>query len=146
MAMNKWGASDTQMQKKRSVALASLRKVLTCAICSIALVALFSVHVPIFPSSKVHDFSDPFKLPTVIHFMISSAILFLFKDFFHTLLPNQRDLVLIVAKSTVVVANYKRRMYLWIFNSISELGFVFSFFLLCLLIIWESFYQNWICF
>ncbi|KAM1134907.1 O-fucosyltransferase 7-like isoform X1 [Malus sylvestris] len=52
------------MQKKRSVALGSLRKVLTCAICSIALVALFSLHVPIFPSSRVHDFSDPFKLPT----------------------------------------------------------------------------------
>lgn len=41
-----------------------LRKVLTCAICSIALVALFSVHAPAFPSSKVPKFSDPFKLPT----------------------------------------------------------------------------------
>ncbi|BFG19349.1 hypothetical protein CerSpe_056240 [Prunus speciosa] len=52
------------MQKKRWIALAALRKVLTCAICSIALVALFSVHVPVFPSSKVPNFSDPFKLPT----------------------------------------------------------------------------------
>ncbi|CAN6542792.1 unnamed protein product [Malus baccata var. baccata] len=52
------------MQKKRWAALSALRKVLTCAICSIALVALFSVHVLVFPSSRVHDFSDPFKLPT----------------------------------------------------------------------------------
>ncbi|ONI35209.1 hypothetical protein PRUPE_1G522600 [Prunus persica] len=52
------------MQKKRWIALTALRKVLTCAICSIALVALFSVHVHVFPSSKVPNFSDPFKLPT----------------------------------------------------------------------------------
>ncbi|XP_024022872.1 O-fucosyltransferase 7 isoform X1 [Morus notabilis] len=52
------------MQKKRWRPLVVLRKVLTCAICSIALVALFSVHVPAFPSSKVPKFSDPFKLPT----------------------------------------------------------------------------------
>ncbi|XP_062028277.1 O-fucosyltransferase 7 isoform X1 [Rosa rugosa] len=52
------------MQKKKLIALAALRKLLTCAICVIALVALFSVHVPIFPSSKVPNFSDPFKLPT----------------------------------------------------------------------------------
>lgn len=44
-----------------------LRKLLTCAICVIALVALLSVHVhvPVFPSSKVPDFVDPFKLPTI---------------------------------------------------------------------------------
>ncbi|PQQ14324.1 uncharacterized protein Pyn_07915 [Prunus yedoensis var. nudiflora] len=50
--------------EEEGIALAALRKVLTCAICSIALVALFSVHVPVFPSSKVPNFSDPFKLPT----------------------------------------------------------------------------------
>ncbi|XP_068345495.1 O-fucosyltransferase 7-like isoform X2 [Pyrus communis] len=55
------------MQKKRWAAFSALRKVLTCAICSIALVALFSVHVLVFPSSKVHDFSDPFKLPTKLN-------------------------------------------------------------------------------
>lgn len=54
------------MQKKRGRALVVLRKVLTCAICSIGLVALFSVHVPAFPSSKVPKLSDPFKLPMVI--------------------------------------------------------------------------------
>ncbi|XP_048331685.2 O-fucosyltransferase 7 isoform X2 [Ziziphus jujuba] len=52
------------MQKKRWKPLVLLRKVLTCAICSIALMALFSVHVPVFPSSEVPQFSDPFKLPT----------------------------------------------------------------------------------
>ncbi|KAL5558927.1 hypothetical protein UlMin_035138 [Ulmus minor] len=52
------------MHQKKWKPLVVLRKVLTCAICSIALVALFSVHVPDFPSSKVPKFSDPFKLPT----------------------------------------------------------------------------------
>jgi uncharacterized protein YfiM (DUF2279 family) len=42
--------------------LALLRKVLTCAICAISLLALFSIHV--FPSSRVPNFSDSFKLPT----------------------------------------------------------------------------------
>ncbi|XP_062101556.1 O-fucosyltransferase 7 isoform X3 [Humulus lupulus] len=43
------------MQKKKWRALVVLRKVLTCAICSIALVALCSVHVPAFPSSKKRE-------------------------------------------------------------------------------------------
>ncbi|XP_021808216.1 uncharacterized protein At1g04910-like [Prunus avium] len=46
------------MQKKRWRTLAAVRKVLTCAICSIALLALFSF-------SKVPNFSDPVKLPTL---------------------------------------------------------------------------------
>ncbi|KAF3445918.1 hypothetical protein FNV43_RR11095 [Rhamnella rubrinervis] len=52
------------MQRKRWRPLGVLRKLLTYAICLIALMALFSVHVPVFPSSKVPQFSDPFKLPT----------------------------------------------------------------------------------
>ncbi|PQQ14323.1 uncharacterized protein Pyn_07914 [Prunus yedoensis var. nudiflora] len=46
------------MQKKSWRTLAAVRKVLTCAICSIALLALFSF-------SKVPNFSDPVKLPTL---------------------------------------------------------------------------------
>ncbi|XP_059636301.1 O-fucosyltransferase 7-like isoform X1 [Cornus florida] len=49
-----------EMQQKRCRwrTLGLLRKSLTCAVCSIALVALFSVHVRIFPSSRV---------PTMLH-------------------------------------------------------------------------------
>ncbi|PQM38158.1 uncharacterized protein Pyn_14210 [Prunus yedoensis var. nudiflora] len=46
------------MQKKSWRTLAAVRKVLTCAICSIALLALFSF-------SKVPNFSDPVNLPTL---------------------------------------------------------------------------------
>ncbi|KAB1219970.1 hypothetical protein CJ030_MR3G020077 [Morella rubra] len=52
------------MQRRRWRLLVLLRKVLTFAICAIALVALLSVHVHVFPSSKVPHFSDPYKLPT----------------------------------------------------------------------------------
>ncbi|XWS21471.1 hypothetical protein CRYUN_Cryun30bG0057600 [Craigia yunnanensis] len=50
---------------RRRVVVVVLRKVLTCAICTIALVGLFSGHVHVFPSSKVSDLSDPYKLPTI---------------------------------------------------------------------------------
>ncbi|KAK4599232.1 hypothetical protein RGQ29_009331 [Quercus rubra] len=55
------------MQKRRWrwISLNLLRKLLMYAVCMIALVALFSVHL--FPSSssiKVPNFSDAFKLPT----------------------------------------------------------------------------------
>ncbi|TQD97869.1 hypothetical protein C1H46_016564 [Malus baccata] len=46
------------MQRKSWRTLATVRKVLTCAVCLIALVALFSF-------SKVPNFSDPVKLPTL---------------------------------------------------------------------------------
>ncbi|KAK9270603.1 hypothetical protein L1049_026185 [Liquidambar formosana] len=52
------------MQRRRWRPLLLLRKLLTCAICLIALVALFSVHVHLFPSSKVPKFADSYKLPT----------------------------------------------------------------------------------
>ncbi|XP_044475872.1 O-fucosyltransferase 7-like isoform X2 [Mangifera indica] len=52
-------------RRKRRVVVVVLRKLITCAICVIALLALLSVHVHVFPSSKVSDFSDPYKLPTV---------------------------------------------------------------------------------
>lgn len=65
------------MQKKRWRPLAMLRKVLTCAICSIALIALFSVHFPVFPP-KFPQFSDPFKLPTVIIALIALSFFFWF--------------------------------------------------------------------
>lgn len=51
------------MQKRRWIPLILLRKLLTAAICSIAFVALFSVHVHIVPSSKDHKFND--KITTV---------------------------------------------------------------------------------
>ncbi|TXG52745.1 hypothetical protein EZV62_021914 [Acer yangbiense] len=54
------------MQRRRKKAVLILQKLLTCAICAIALVALLSVHLHIFPSSKVVDFADPYKLPTVV--------------------------------------------------------------------------------
>lgn len=66
------------MQKKRRRPLPVMRKVLTCAICSIAMVVIFSVHVPVFPPSKVPKFSDPYKLPTVIHHLFILPFLFLF--------------------------------------------------------------------
>ncbi|KAH9756467.1 O-fucosyltransferase 7 [Citrus sinensis] len=55
------------MQRRRRRVVVLLRKMLTCAICVIALVALLSVHVhvPVFPSFKVPDFADPYKLPTI---------------------------------------------------------------------------------
>ncbi|KAJ0025682.1 hypothetical protein Pint_08382 [Pistacia integerrima] len=53
------------MQRRRRRVVVVLRKLITCAICVIALVALLSVHIHVFPSSKVSDFSDPYKLPTV---------------------------------------------------------------------------------
>lgn len=46
-------------QKRKVITLAVLRKFLTCAICTITLLALFSVHVP-----RVPKLPDPYKLPT----------------------------------------------------------------------------------
>lgn len=54
-----------EMQKRRWRPLVVLRKLLTCAIGAIALVALFSVHLHVFPPSNVPKFTDPYKLPTV---------------------------------------------------------------------------------
>ncbi|KAF8411418.1 hypothetical protein HHK36_003967 [Tetracentron sinense] len=51
-------------QRRRFRSLVLLRTLLTCAICAIALVALLSVHIRVFPSSKVPRFSDSYKLPT----------------------------------------------------------------------------------
>ncbi|EOY15933.1 O-fucosyltransferase family protein [Theobroma cacao] len=53
------------MQRRRRRVVVVLRKMLTCAICTIALVGLLSVHVHVFPSSRVSDLPDPYKLPTV---------------------------------------------------------------------------------
>ncbi|WCJ24801.1 O-fucosyltransferase family protein [Euphorbia peplus] len=53
------------MQKRRWWrAVTFLRKMLTLAICTIGTMALFSVHVQIFPSSKVSDLPDLYKLPS----------------------------------------------------------------------------------
>ncbi|XP_044478388.1 O-fucosyltransferase 7-like isoform X1 [Mangifera indica] len=53
------------MQRRRRRLVVVLRKLIMCAVCVISLVALLSVHVRVFPSSEVLDFSDPYKLPTV---------------------------------------------------------------------------------
>ncbi|XP_074272724.1 O-fucosyltransferase 7-like isoform X1 [Silene latifolia] len=47
------------MQKKRLRSLVLLRKLISCAICTIGLFALFSVHFP-----RVSKLPDPYKLPT----------------------------------------------------------------------------------
>ncbi|XP_059453540.1 O-fucosyltransferase 7 [Corylus avellana] len=52
------------MQRRRWRPLALLRRLLTCAICAIALVALLSEHVHVFPSSKASSFPDSYKFPT----------------------------------------------------------------------------------
>ncbi|KAG2666199.1 hypothetical protein I3760_15G044700 [Carya illinoinensis] len=52
------------MHRRRWRPLALLRKVLTFAICAIALVALLSFHLHTFSSSIVSNFPDPYKLPT----------------------------------------------------------------------------------
>ncbi|KAM0035988.1 putative GDP-fucose protein O-fucosyltransferase [Helianthus debilis subsp. tardiflorus] len=53
------------MQKKRWRKLGFLRRVLTCAIALISLVALFSAHLHLFfPPSQVSMLPDPYKLPT----------------------------------------------------------------------------------
>ncbi|KAF5468132.1 hypothetical protein F2P56_012309 [Juglans regia] len=52
------------MHRRRWRPLALLRKVLTFAICAIALVALLSFHLHTFSSSIVPNFPDPYKLPT----------------------------------------------------------------------------------
>lgn len=52
------------MQRRKWRPLALLRKLLTYAICLIALLALFSVHFHLFPSSKVPNLSDSYKFPT----------------------------------------------------------------------------------
>ncbi|KAG8660365.1 O-fucosyltransferase 7 isoform X2 [Manihot esculenta] len=52
------------MQKRRWRVVVVLRKVLTCAICAITMMALLSVHVQVFPSSRVPDLPEPYKLPT----------------------------------------------------------------------------------
>lgn len=53
------------MQRSRRKVLVVIRKVLTCAICAIALVGLLSGHLHVFRSSSVPDLPDPLKLPTV---------------------------------------------------------------------------------
>ncbi|XP_057974882.1 O-fucosyltransferase 7 isoform X2 [Malania oleifera] len=65
------------MQKRKVRVLLRLRKVLTCAICAISLVALLSVHVHVFPSSKVPGHSDSYKLPTqheIVYQMLSTEV------------------------------------------------------------------------
>ncbi|XP_043809256.1 O-fucosyltransferase 7 isoform X2 [Manihot esculenta] len=52
------------MQKCRWRAVVVLRKFLTFAICAITMMALLSVHVQVFPSSRAPDLPDPYKLPT----------------------------------------------------------------------------------
>ncbi|XVF64819.1 hypothetical protein PTKIN_Ptkin09bG0197200 [Pterospermum kingtungense] len=52
-------------RRRRRVVLLLLRKVLTCAICTIAFLGLLAGNVHVFPSSRVSDLSDPSKLPTV---------------------------------------------------------------------------------
>ncbi|KAK3025941.1 hypothetical protein RJ639_040857 [Escallonia herrerae] len=52
------------MQKRRWRTLGLLRKLLTFAICAIALVALLSAHVHVFSPSTVQKLPDPYKLPT----------------------------------------------------------------------------------
>ncbi|KAJ4843536.1 hypothetical protein Tsubulata_016339 [Turnera subulata] len=53
------------MQRRRRRVVAVIRKMLTCAICAIAMVALVSVHVHlhVFPLSAVPDFPDRYRLP-----------------------------------------------------------------------------------
>ncbi|XP_031391282.1 O-fucosyltransferase 7 isoform X2 [Punica granatum] len=51
-------------RRQRALLLVVLRKLLTCAICAIALVALFSVHGHVFPSSKLPGASEPLKFPS----------------------------------------------------------------------------------
>ncbi|KAK1553961.1 hypothetical protein Q3G72_005832 [Acer saccharum] len=63
------------MQRRRKKAVLILQKLLTCAICALALVALLSVHLHIFPPSKVVDLADPYKLPTVKKHEIKYQIL-----------------------------------------------------------------------
>ncbi|CAI9266481.1 unnamed protein product [Lactuca saligna] len=53
------------MQKKRWRKLGLMRRLLTCAIASISLVALLSAHLHLFfPPSQVSMLPDPYKLPT----------------------------------------------------------------------------------
>ncbi|OWM79981.1 hypothetical protein CDL15_Pgr006285 [Punica granatum] len=55
-------------RRQRALLLVVLRKLLTCAICAIALVALFSVHGHVFPSSKLPGASEPLKFPSFVDF------------------------------------------------------------------------------
>ncbi|KAK4745081.1 hypothetical protein SAY87_011393 [Trapa incisa] len=52
-------------RRRRALLLLVLRKLLACAICAVALVALFSVHGHVFPSSKLPGASEPLKFPSV---------------------------------------------------------------------------------
>ncbi|KAL9994139.1 hypothetical protein Hdeb2414_s0949g00965461 [Helianthus debilis subsp. tardiflorus] len=52
------------MQKKRWRKLGLLRRMLTCAIALISMVALFSAHLQLFsPPSQVSMLPDPYTLP-----------------------------------------------------------------------------------
>ncbi|XP_010267002.1 PREDICTED: uncharacterized protein At1g04910-like [Nelumbo nucifera] len=51
------------MHKRRFIPLVLLRTALTYAICAIALLALLSVHLHVFPSAKLPSVSDSYKLP-----------------------------------------------------------------------------------
>ncbi|XP_065880780.1 O-fucosyltransferase 7 [Euphorbia lathyris] len=52
------------MHKRRWRPVPLMRKMLTFAICTIGTLALFSVHVQFFPSSKLPDLPDLYNLPT----------------------------------------------------------------------------------
>uniref|UniRef100_A0A2N9J0T7 O-fucosyltransferase family protein n=1 Tax=Fagus sylvatica TaxID=28930 RepID=A0A2N9J0T7_FAGSY len=80
------------MQKRRWRTLALLRKVLTCAICAISLLALFSIHV--FPSSRVPNFSDSFKLPTISN--MNPSIKAGLKNSLRHIYPNPKLLSLLI--------------------------------------------------
>eukprot|EP00257_Ricinus_communis_P002622 XP_002513963.2 LOW QUALITY PROTEIN: O-fucosyltransferase 7 [Ricinus communis] len=47
-----------QLQKRKWKAVVVMRKMLTCAICTITMIALLSVHVQVFPSSSVPALPD----------------------------------------------------------------------------------------
>lgn len=68
------------MQRPRRRAVLVMRKLLTCTMCSMALVAVLSVPVQIFPSSRdVPIFSRSYRLPTVIiNLQFISRMFFLF--------------------------------------------------------------------
>ncbi|OMP01267.1 hypothetical protein COLO4_12013 [Corchorus olitorius] len=97
------------MQRRSRKVVVLLRKFLTCAICTIALVGLLSVHVHVFPPSRVSDLSDPYKLPTVTQLDGASGNLD-FEKLWKP--PSNRDIVHCVKPSSNYTAPGESRGYL----------------------------------
>lgn len=116
------------MQRRRRRALLVMRKLLTCTMCSMALVAVLSVPVQVFPSSRdVSIFSRSYRLPTVI-----TDLQFISYMFFLSRLFNLQRFLLLLFVSVAIffflLISYSCHCFLLMRGSLLLFGLLFILF------------------